>query len=142
MGTITCFEDMHSWKKARILNNLIYIESNKNSFNKDYALRDQIRKSSISIMSNIAEGFERGTNREFKYFLNVAKGSAGEVRSQLYIAYDLGYISNELFTEFKELSSEISRLITGFMEYLQWKIDHPDQTSVDWANFTKNKMSK
>jgi four helix bundle protein len=127
MATITCFEEMLSWQKARILNNIIYSKTKEVIFNKDFALRDQIRKSSISIMSNIAEGFERGSDSEFKYFLNVAKGSAGEVRSQLYIAFDQGYIDNELFNRCKDLVLDISRLLQGFMEYLQKEIDKSNQ---------------
>lgn len=127
MATITCFEEMFSWQKARILNNIIYTKTKEFAFSKDFALRDQIRKSSISIMSNIAEGFERGSDREFKYFLNVAKGSAGEVRSQLYIALDQGYIDYELFNRCKDLAIEISRLLQGFMEYLQAEIDKVNQ---------------
>ncbi len=83
MALVENFEDMFSWQKARILNKIIYQESNQTQFQQDFALKNQIRKSSISIMSNIAEGFERNSNKEFKYFMNVAKGSAGELRSQL-----------------------------------------------------------
>jgi len=118
MALVETFEEMYSWKKARILNKIIYEESNKSEFKKDYAFKDQIRKSSISIMSNIAEGFERASDREFKYFLNVAKGSAGELRSQLYIANDLGYLNYEKFKECFDLSSDVSRLLSKFMETL------------------------
>ena len=118
MALVEKFEDMLSWKKARILNKIIYLESNQSEFHKDYALKDQIRKSSISIMSNIAEGFERKSNKEFKYFMNVAKGSAGELRSQLYIANDLGYIHDENFKGYIAQAAEISRLISGFIDAL------------------------
>ena len=118
MALVESFEEMFSWKKARILNKIIYQESNKSKFQKDYALKDQIRRSSISIMSNIAEGFERKSNKEFKYFMNVAKGSAGEVRSQLYIANDLGYIEDLKLKGYISLATEISRLISGFIESL------------------------
>ncbi|MBK7388830.1 MAG: four helix bundle protein [Bacteroidetes bacterium] len=97
MAPIIKFEDIQAWQRARELNKIIYTESNLQAFSKDFALKDQIRKSSISIMSNIAEGFERKSNNEFKYFLNVAKGSAGELRSQLYICFDLNYINKEIF---------------------------------------------
>ena len=119
MAPIIKFEEMHDWQKARELNKLIYLKSNESVFNKDYALKDQIRKSSISIMSNIAEGFERNNNKEFKYFLNVAKGSAGELRSQLYIALDLGYINSEVFHICQKLASEISKMLNGFINYLE-----------------------
>jgi four helix bundle protein len=118
MALVEKFEDMLSWKKARLLNKDIYLESNRSEFQKDYALKHQIRKSSISIMSNIAEGFERKSNKEFKYFLNVAKGSASELRSQLYIANDLGYIENKKLDGYISMATEISRLISGFIESL------------------------
>src|SRR4030065_2762694 len=86
------FEELQIWEKARELVKAIYKLSMTDKFKKDYSLVDQIRRSSVSIMSNIAEGFERGSNTEFIQFLYIAKGSAGEVRTQLYIAYDLKYI--------------------------------------------------
>jgi len=86
------FEELQIWQKARELVKAIYKLSMTDKFKKDYSLVDQIRRSSVSIMSNIAEGFERGSNTEFIQFLYIAKGSAGEVRTQLYIAYDLKYI--------------------------------------------------
>ena len=118
MALVETFEEMFSWQKARILNKIIYQESNQSQFQQDFALKNQIRKSSISIMSNIAEGFERSSNKEFKYFLNVAKGSAGELRSQLYIANDLNYLENKIFNKCMALILEISRLISSFMESL------------------------
>jgi len=134
MAAISKFEDMLAWQKARSLNKLIYIESNEQEFSKDYALKDQIRKSSISIMSNIAEGFERNNNKEFKYFLNVAKGSAGELRAQLYIAFDLGYITNEYFQKCQNLALEISRMLNGFINYLQKSV-------VQDSRVSKNKIT-
>lgn len=121
MATISKFEEIIAWQKARELNKIIYYESNLHNFNKDFALRDQIRKSSISIMSNIAEGFERKSNKEFNYFLNVAKGSSGELRSQLYICLDLKYITQETFEQCQTLVSEISSLLSGFIVYLDKK---------------------
>jgi four helix bundle protein len=118
MTVIKNFEEMVAWQRARRLNRVIYSESNNAEFKNDFALKNQIRKSSISIMSNIAEGFERNSQKEFKYFLNVAKGSAGELRSQLYIALDLGYINNNLFDTCHGMVSEISKMLYGFMKHL------------------------
>jgi four helix bundle protein len=112
------FEDLESWKKARRLTNTIYEATAAGSFTRDFGLKDQIRRASISILSNIAEGFERGGDKEFLQFLAVAKGSCGEVRAQLYIAMDQGYLSKDLFERLFNDASEIGRLISGLMKYL------------------------
>lgn len=119
MASITRFEDLISWQKARELNRLVYRGSRNTAFAKDFSLRDQIRRASVSVMSNIAEGFERGGDKEFLQFLSTAKGSCGEVRCQLYAALDENYLSEAEFTELQERSVEVSRLIAGFMAYLQ-----------------------
>ena len=112
------FEDLESWKKARTLTNEVYKATTAGNFVRDFALKDQIRRASISILSNIAEGFERGGDKEFLQFLAVAKGSCGEVRAQLYIASDQGYLSPTLFTTLIDNTNEIGRLISGLMKYL------------------------
>ena len=120
MGKLNSFEEIISWQKARELNSIIYSLTNfNNAFSKDYGLRDQIRRSSISISSNIAEGFERETTKEFIRFLYIAKASAGEFRSQLYLAFDLKYISLNEFEEIKLMVNEISKLLSGFIKYLK-----------------------
>ena len=119
MATLTKFEDIQGWQKARELTGAVYTVSNKGAFSKDFALRDQIRRAAVSIMSNIAEGFERGGKAEFIQFLAIAKGSAGEVESQLYIAFDQNYISQEEFHSLKELADSTKRLIAAFMNYLK-----------------------
>lgn len=91
MTTIKNFEGVFAWQKARELNKEIYLITNEGLFSKDFGLRDQIRRSSISIMSNIAEGFERRGDKEFIRFLNIAKGSCAELKTQLYAAIDVGY---------------------------------------------------
>ena len=93
------FEDLESWKKARELTKEVHEATSTGSFARDFGLKDQIRRASISILSNIAEGFERGGDREFLQFLAMTKGSSGEVRAQLYVAIDLGYLSRSLFRE-------------------------------------------
>ncbi len=112
------FEDLESWKKARKLTNAVYEETASGSFRRDFGLKDQIRRASISVLSNIAEGFERGGDKEFLQFLAVAKGSCGEVRAQLYIAVDQGYLSQALFEELSNNARDIGRLISGLMKYL------------------------
>jgi four helix bundle protein len=119
MATLQSFEEIEAWQKAKELTRGIYAVSNKGAFSKDFGLRDQIRRASVSIMSNIAEGFERGGTREFIQFLSMAKGSSGEVRSQLYVAVGQGYIDKEIFEQLYALASEASRMITGLMRYLR-----------------------
>lgn len=119
MAKFRSFEEIISWQKARELNLAIYaLTNNNNSFAKDFAIRDQIRKSSISISSNIAEGFERETTKEFIRFLYIAKASAGEFRSQLYLAFDLAYMNKEEFEELNFKVNEVSKLLSGLIKYL------------------------
>ncbi|UMY66309.1 MULTISPECIES: four helix bundle protein [unclassified Flavobacterium] len=121
MGTIRSFEDMLSWQKARAFNKKIYDVSLSENFGRDFELGRQIRRASLSITSNIAEGFERRTDNEFLFFLNVAKGSIGEVRSQLYLASDLGYINKTQCDNLLAEATEISKMLAGFMKYLETK---------------------
>ena len=106
-------------KKARELAKGIYAISNEGPFARDFGLRDQIRRAAVSVMSNIAEGFERGTNKEFIQFLFIAKGSAGEVRSQLYVALDLGHIEQNTFNQLNADLISLSSQLSGFVRYLQ-----------------------
>ncbi len=119
MSKFNSFEEIIAWQKARELNSEIYEITNDGLFSKDYDLKSQIRRSSISISSNIAEGFERETTKEFIRFLYIAKASAGECRSQLYLALDLKYIENEKFERLNFKVSEISKLISGLIKYLR-----------------------
>ena len=99
MATIQKFEDLICWQKARELTRNVYAETSKSvKFKNDFGLKDQIQRAAVSVMSNIAEGFERGTRQEFLNYLFIAKESAGEVRAQLYIALDVGYLNVEMFT--------------------------------------------
>ena len=97
----------------------IYQLTGKSSFSKDYSFKDQIQKAAVSAMTNIAEGFERYSKKEFSQFLNIARGSFGEVRSQLYIALDLEYITQPEFVDAKEGCEIVSRHIWNFMKYLK-----------------------
>lgn len=119
MAKIEKFEDMLSWQRARELTQHVYALSKKGDFAKDFELRGQMRSASVSIMSNIAEGFERGGDKEFLQFLSTAKGSCGEVRSQLYVALDQSYITEREFNGLYTGTVEVGRLVSGFMGYLQ-----------------------
>ena len=119
MGSFEKFEDMQVWQKSRELTKKIYILSNQGLFRRDFSLRDQIRKACISIMSNIAEGNERKTDKSFANFLSIAKGSASEVRSQLYIALDQGYINKTDFGDALILTNEIGKMLNSLINYLQ-----------------------
>ena len=118
MAKIEKFEDIESWKLAREVTKLVYRVSSTGGFSRDFALRDQIRRSAISIMSNIAEGFERDGDKEFVQFLAIAKGSCGEARAQLYVALDQEYVNPAEFESIYEKLVETSRLICGLMKYL------------------------
>lgn len=118
MAKFTSFEDIDAWQKARALTRCIYRISGQGEFARDFGLKDQIRRASTSIMSNIAEGFERGGNKEFVQFLATAKGSGGEVRSLLYVALDAEFIAQETFDDLHAKVTEVSRMLGGLMKYL------------------------
>jgi four helix bundle protein len=116
---ITRFEDIESWKESRLLINAIYsLRSNKN-FNKDFGLRDQITRASVSIMSNIAEGFNSGSAKSFIKYLNISYGSASEVQSLIYILHDQSYIDKTTFDDLYKRISKIKNLIGAFIQYLK-----------------------
>ena len=119
MSTFKSFEEINAWQRARDLTRRIYQISSEGHFARDYGLRDQMRRACISIMSNIAEGHERSGTKEFVQFLSVAKGSVGEVRSQLYIALDQEYIPVATFEQLSGEAMEISRMLSGLMKYLR-----------------------
>ena len=119
MSTFKKFEDIEAWKKSRELTRQIYRVSATGPFARDFALRDQIRRAAVSIMSNIAEGYDRSGTREFIQFLATAKGSAAEVRCQLYVALDQAYVDNSTFSELSALATEIGNMIAGLMTYLR-----------------------
>lgn len=107
------FEDLIAWRKARELTRSVYRMTSTGSFSKDFALRDQARRAAVSIMSNLAEGFERTTRSEFHQFLNVAKSSCAELRSQLYVALDAGHLKPSEFDGVLLQAEEVARIIGG-----------------------------
>ena len=113
MAEIRRFEDFLAWQKARELAKEIYTSTRSGEFSRDYGLRDQIRRAVVSVVSNIAEGFECGSDREFSQFLVIAKASCAEVRAQLYVAFDVGYLTQNEFEKLSEQANEVSRLIGG-----------------------------
>jgi four helix bundle protein len=119
MATITRFEEIDAWKTARELTRLIYALTDQGNFAKDFGLKNQVQRASVSIMSNIAEGFESRTQARFIDYLGHAKASAGEVRCQLYIAMDLSYMNQEQFKQVFDLADKVSRQIYNFMSYLE-----------------------
>jgi four helix bundle protein len=133
MATISKFEDIIAWQKALELSDLIYSHSNIDNFAKDFGLRDQMRRASVSVVSNIAEGFEREGNNQFIYFLLVAKASAGELRAQLYIARNQKYITLKEFEILNTKVLEVSKTLSGFISYLRSqkksKLNEPSKLS-------------
>jgi len=119
MATIRRFEEIEAWKTARELTKLIYALSNQGKFERDFGLKDQIRRAFVSVMSNIAEGFESKTQPQFIKYLGDAKASAGEVRSQLYVTRDLEYITSEDFNKTFVLAEKASGQIARFIAYLE-----------------------
>jgi len=119
MATFRRFEDIEAWVEARELVKIIYNLTGQEGFGRDYGLRDQTRRAAVSIMANIAEGYERDGNSEFSQFLSIAKASAGEVRSHLYVALDAGYLSAEGFRVLEHRAMRVSVLITRLMAYLR-----------------------
>ncbi|MBP6810136.1 MAG: four helix bundle protein [Saprospiraceae bacterium] len=119
MATFYRFEDILAWQKARVLCQIIKPLTEREGFSRDFKLKDQILSSSGSVMDNIAEGYERQTNKQFVYFLFVSKGSCGEVRSQAYRALDFKYITQQEFEDIYARALEISKILHGLIQRLQ-----------------------
>lgn len=119
MGKIERFEDLIAWQKARELTRAIYEATRQGAFAKDFGLSGQIQRAAVSIMSNIAEGFERGGRGEFHQFLSTAKASCAEVRSQLYVALDVGYLDKTTFDRFIQQAEEVARIVGGLRVSVQ-----------------------
>ncbi len=119
MATIHHFEDLECWKRARKLANAVYDLNKKLTDSHDYVMRDQMRRSAISVKANIAEGFERGGSKEFINFLSIARASVAETKSHLYLAFDQKYLDEIKLRELLGLSDEIVRQISALIGYLQ-----------------------
>ena len=123
MTKIARFEDLQSWQKARLLTNLVYDLTGHSDFSKDFRMRDQIRDAAGLVMHNVAEGFDSGSNPEFIRFMKMARRSASEVQSQLYLALDRKYITIEELKKAYDLATEAKRLINGIIAYLRKNSD-------------------
>jgi four helix bundle protein len=119
MATFKKFEDIQAWQKARATAKRIFSITNDGDFARDFTLRDQIKRSAISVMANIAEGHGRRTHTEFANFLNIARGSATETQSHLYVALDLNYLSQQDFSELYEMLEEVSKMTVALSQYLR-----------------------
>ncbi len=119
MPKIEKFEDIKAWQLGRDLVKEIYQITKTKNCSRDYGFKEQIQRSAVSLMSNVAEGFERYNKKEFIQFLNFARGSAGEARNHLYVALYLNYISEEDFNKLKDLCESISKCLWNFMKYLK-----------------------
>ncbi len=113
MVVVERFEDLIAWQKARVLTASVYEVTRMGAFAKDFGLSNQIQRAAVSVMSNVAEGFERGRRAEFLQFLSIAKSSCGEVRSQLYVALDAGYIDQNTFNTLQTRAEEVTRILGG-----------------------------
>ncbi|SRR6266498_413050 len=127
MSTIIRFEDIEAWKTARELARMVYSLTDQGRFAKDFGLRNQIQRAAVSVMSNIAEGFESRTQAQFLEYLGHSKASAGEVRCQIYVAVDLKYLTQEQFNQVFDLADKSSRQLARFMDYLE---THPQSRRV------------
>jgi four helix bundle protein len=118
VAPIERFEDIKAWQEARDLVSAGYRVSGRGKFEKDFGLRDQIRRASVSVMSNIVEGFERCSDRELHRFLYIAKSSAGEVRGQLFVALDLECLKSDEFSDLRLKAEEVAKALSGFITYM------------------------
>lgn len=139
MATVQKFEDLLCWQKARLLTRFIYDISKYRNFDMDYGLKDQIRRAAVSVMSNIAEGFDRGTKNELINYFYIAKGSCGEVKAQLYVAYDSEYIDISKFRHGIGLCDECSRLIHSFIQKVKISSRDGLQFKKEKSEFQKKK---
>lgn len=127
---ITQFQDLIAWQKARALTAAIYEATSRGDFARDFGLKDQIRRAAVSVMSNIAEGFERGRPTEFHQFLSIAKGSCAELRSQLFVALDANYLAKSAFQTLMIDAEEVGRIVGGLRAGVDRKRRGATQSSV------------
>ena len=122
------FEELVAWQKARLLAKAVYNVTRRGEFAKDFGLGGQLQRAAVSVMSNIAEGFERNRRAEFHQFLSVAKASSAEVRSQLYVAFDAGYLRQQEFQELSASANEVARIIGGLRQSVARQRDAEKRT--------------
>ena len=127
-GHVERFEDLIAWQKARVLTREVYQATLKHPFCRDFGLKNQIQRAAVSVMSNIAEGFERRRPAEFHQFLSIAKGSCGEVRAQLYVALDVEYLTEEEFRRLSALAEEVGRIVNGLRSAIERRRDEQPPT--------------
>jgi four helix bundle protein len=127
MNKIERFEDLIAWQKARTLTRVIYEITRQGAFAKDFALSNQMQRATVSIMSNIAEGFERGGRGEFYQFLSTAKASCAELRSQLYVAFDISYLDQASFSQLLAQAEEVARIVGGLRASVEQQRDEQRQ---------------
>ena len=134
MAKVNSFEELEVWKLARVLAGKIHGFASEGDFCKDYGFKDQIQRAAVSIVSNVAEGFERQSTNQFLHFLDIAVGSAGEVRAQLYLALDFGYIDRQQFLDATSDAKKIGRMLTKLMQYLRTVPNRPNDTPIKPSN--------
>lgn len=127
MSRVERFEDLIAWQKARELTRAVYQITRRGEFSKDFGLSAQIQRAAVSIMSNIAEGFERSGQREFHQFLSTAKASCAEVRSQLYVAFDIGYLDKRRFDQLLAQAEEVAKIVGGLRASVKKKVLNDEQ---------------
>jgi four helix bundle protein len=125
MGKVISFEDLVAWQKARELTREIYMITGEGKFARDFGLAGQIQRSAVSIMANIAEGFERSGRAEFPHFLSTAKASCAEVRSHLYVALDIGYLDEPAFARLQSMAQEVGKILCGLRASVQRQRNQP-----------------
>lgn len=130
MAAVKEFEEYECWKRAREMTNAVYRITAASKSARDFAYTDQIRRASISVMNNIAEGHERGSNRDFVKFMYIARGSAGEVRNMLYIGLDQGYLDKDSFDKLHDLSKQTAKACYGLIKYLSKNFDWKSKLSL------------
>ena len=119
MASVERFEDLQAWQLARAVARKVYAAASSEPFSRDFGLKDQMCRAAVSILSNIAEGFERRSDKSFQNFLSIANGSAGELRAQLYVALDLGYLSQEQFGDLQSDVIRIGKMVVGLIQCLR-----------------------
>ncbi len=130
MSAAQRFEELECWKLARELTNAVYALTRQERMCKDYGFVDQVRRAAVSVMNNLSEGHERGSNKDFVKFLYIARGSAGEVRNMLYIGLDQGYLDQTTFEHMKDLSERTSKACYGLIRYLSKNLDWKAKLSI------------